>query len=169
MDQPNHYEAVLADLRAKRAELDTAIATIERVMGIATGATGTPQAAITASGAGVVRDGMFFGLSLTEAAQAYLQAVRRKQSAREIAEALERGGFHHTSKDFPNTVRAILSRNAANEGDFIKLQTDWGLSTWFPGRRKGARKDDGSQTPAGEPPADDEIQLEPEPETEVTS
>lgn len=57
----------------------------------------------------------------------YLQSVRKKQSAREIAEALERGGFHHQSKDFPNTVRAIMSRNAANEGDFVRLQTDWGL------------------------------------------
>lgn len=159
-DSTNPYEAVLADLRAKRAELDAAIVTIEKVMGIAS-AVGSASGSSTAIGvSGSVTEGMFFGMNLTEAARKYLHGVRKKQSAREIAEALERGGFHHQSKDFPNTVRAIMARNASNEGDFIRLQTDWGLAEWFPGRRtsKGAKKEEAPGA-AAEPaagPADDD-------------
>lgn len=168
VDHQNPYEAVLADLRAKKADLETAIATIERIMGLPSTSPANGASGATLQATGTVREGMFFGMSLTEAAKAYLQTVRRKQSAREIAEALEQGGFHHTSRDFPNTVRAILARNAANEGEFVKLQTDWGLASWFPGRRvnKG-KKDDGTQpvsTPEGE--AEPELGLEPEPEIE---
>jgi hypothetical protein len=162
MTDQNPYLAVLADLKAKRSELDTAIAAIERIMGVSSSAE-----QINAPIGSGVREGMFFGMSLTEAAKTYLSTVRKKQSAREIAEALERGGFHHTSKDFPNTVRAILARNAANEGEFLKLQSDWGLAQWFPGRRgsKGAKKDDsvanGAEAPSvveegGSVSADDE-------------
>ena len=81
-DANSPYEAVLADLRAKRAELDTAITAIERIMGTAS----TTAQAATGGG---VSEGMFFGMSLTEAVVAYLRKIRRKQSAREIAEALE--------------------------------------------------------------------------------
>jgi len=131
MSRSVDYGAVLADLKAKRAGLDQAISAIEALV----------------SGS-AVRPGMFQGMSLTEAAVAYLRFVKEKQSIREIAAALERGGFHHTSKDFTNTVRAVLGRNAQNEAVIVKDGTAWALAEWYRGRRPKPR------TPAPADPAD---------------
>jgi hypothetical protein len=133
------YQAVLADLKAKRAGLDQAIAAIEQIIGVSTSTT----PATVELGPGVtIKPGMFHGMSLTEAAVAYLRVTKQKRSIRDIADALEQGGFYHTSKDFTNTVRAVLARNAAQEGgEIVKDGTFWALAEWYRGRKPKSRKD----------------------------
>src|SRR5438477_411254 len=58
----------------------------------------------------MISDDAFFGLSITEAAKKYLGMVKRKQTVREIADALDRGGLPHTSSNFVATVATMLRR-----------------------------------------------------------
>jgi hypothetical protein len=125
-----HYEQVLADLRAKRAKIDAAIEAIEDLLGVASSA---PAGSLQRQGASQAIEGdTFFGLSVADAAKKYLQIVKKKQSTRDIAKALESGGLTHNSKDFYNTVYTVLTRSEF----FAKLpDSTWGLAEWYKGRR----------------------------------
>ena len=50
--------------------------------------------------------------------------------------ALEKGGLKHTSKDFGNTVYAVLSREQGKTGEIVRVNNAWGLSEWYPGLRR---------------------------------
>lgn len=140
--------AVLDDLRARRAALDAAIASLEQLVGLGfadvpgagvSGSAGATTAGKTVEPSQVPGDA-FFGLSIVEAAKRYLAMVRRKQSARDIADALERGGITHTSKDFRQTVYSVMAREMKEKGDLVRLPDgEWGLSDWYPGMRRGAK------------------------------
>jgi hypothetical protein len=79
--------------------------------------------------------GLFFKLSVAEAAKRYLGLVKRKQTTQQIADALERGGFHHTSTRWRNTVYTALDRAAKlPNATIVKLASEWGLAEWYPTR-----------------------------------
>ncbi len=146
MTDPNTneaYEAVLADLRAQRDQLDATIAVLERRLGMGVqvssippqGAVGSPVVAVA-----LLADA-FFGMTLLDAIKKYLAAVKRPQSPKEIMDALERGGYAHTSKRFYGTVYNALTR--AEGADLVKVKDDWGLREWYPNlRRAKGRQDD---------------------------
>jgi len=137
-DTNDAYEAVLADLRAQRDQLDAAIAVLERRPGITPGsATAPPNSTGSVVAVGLPSDA-FFGMGLQEAIKKYLSMVKRKQSPKEIMDALERGGFQHTSKRFYGTVYTALSR-AAEAGEVVRVRDEWGLAEWYPGLRKEKR------------------------------
>jgi len=125
------YEAVLADLRAKRDELDRTIATLEALAGLSTG----PTIAARADSMQDIQTDAFFSMSIPDAVKKYLAIVKKKQNTTDITKALERGGLQHTSKNFYTTVYAILTRMEAR-GDVAKIGTEWGLAEWYPGMRK---------------------------------
>jgi hypothetical protein len=131
--EPVNYEAVLADLRVKRASLDAAIAAIEQLQtvgGMSSEATALPKTIDPSS----IPDDAFFGLSVVDAAKKYLTIVKRKQSVKEIADALDRGGLPHSSSNFVATVATMLRR--ANDSDLVKVgRGDWGLAGWYGSRR----------------------------------
>jgi len=131
--EPVNYEAVLTDLRAKRASLDVAIAGIEQLQAVGTGSADLGAATKVIDPASIPDDA-FFGLSVVEAAKKYLGIVKRKQSVQEIADALERGGLPHTSSKFVATVATMLRR--ASDPDLAKVgRGDWGLANWYGNRR----------------------------------
>src|ERR1700747_306325 len=91
------YAAILADLEAKKSALEQAIASFRQAM--ASGALGqmteggiVPSLGTSFSG-GEVPAGAFLGKSIPEAAKLYLEIVKKKQTTREIAEALQKGGM----------------------------------------------------------------------------
>lgn len=132
-----NYEAVLADLEAKRTALDAAIAALRQVLSLGTDVnfSGTANASRPVDAA-TIPDDAFFGLSIVEAAKKYLSIVKRKQSVKEIADALDRGGLAHTSSDFVNTVRTMMNRQAVNDPELVRVGPgDWGLSAWYGNRR----------------------------------
>src|SRR5262245_13475970 len=127
------YQAVLADLEARRTAfnraIDSTIAGIRQILA----ASGTDlgdvptSSGITASAALI--EGGFLGMSLVDAAKKQLRAVRRKQTNREIADALEAGGFVHTSKEFVNTVGTALWRSVQNgDPEIFRQGRYWLLS-----------------------------------------
>ena len=131
------YEAVLADLEAKRSAFDAAITGIRQILnlGAQNGLVGIAPRQVEA---GEIPSDAFFGLGIGEGAKKYLGIVKRKQSAVQIADALDKGGLQHTSKFFPNTVRTALMRLAA-DGEVVQVGKEWGLAEWYPGRKKGGR------------------------------
>lgn len=142
------YEAVIADLEAKRAafnaSVDGAILGIRHVLNaiaVLPSAPGvTPHISSTAvvgGQAAALTPDAFFGLGLAEASIKYLQTVKKQQTTREIADALEAANYHHTSQNFVNTVNTALYRRERDEADVVRIGRNWALAEWYPGRRKG--------------------------------
>lgn len=159
------YEAVLEDLRAKRDELNTAIAAIERlVRGGASpkdsatngeGASGSPPADGVEEVAVPIeskqlREDTFFGLSATAAAKRYLGMVKRPVLTQELVEALKKGGYLTNAANFYSNLYTTLKRSP----DFTNLgKGKWGLSEWYPNRPRKKAKGAG---PALEEPEESE-------------
>jgi HB1, ASXL, restriction endonuclease HTH domain len=158
---PDPYELVLADLRAKKAQIDQAIAAIEALR------KGNPTAAISAVGApsnapgsqSLEEPGAFLGKSIVDAAKMLLAAKRQPMRNPDIAAAFKRGGLVLNSKDPANTIGAVLARRAADVGDIVKVDRGtWGLKEWYPNRsfkpKPGADAAKASDSPtASEPPS----------------
>ena len=134
------YASFLANLEAKRAALDAAIAAVRTAM--AMGALGT-SSEVPASMVGAlthsmngneVPAGAFFGKSIPEAARLYLAIVKRKQTSKEIADGLRKGGMESTSKNFPQILHSGLDRARRLPGSpLVKLdRSHWGLREWYP-------------------------------------
>lgn len=136
--QPIDYAAILADLEAKKGSLEVAIASVRAA--IAAGSLGqSGDGATFAPGfssalGGEVPAGAFLGKSIPDAAKLYLEIVKKKQTSKEIADALLKGGMETASKTFPAIVHAILDRaRKAKNPAIVKLdRSHWGLTGWYP-------------------------------------
>lgn len=133
------YAVFLADLEAKRAVLDQAIASIKAMMAGGTLAlsvgdsiSGMADNVSVALHGGEVPAGAFHSKSIPEAAKLYLSLVKRKQSTREIADALLKGGMESNSKNFETTVAGGLYRAFKTNGEIVRVKGGWGLAAWWP-------------------------------------
>lgn len=145
------YQAVLNDLYEKRTAIDEAIRGITAIMKLS-GITPPPapdsaRAGAQALAGAVGSDGeqqptalesdAFFGMSIVEATKKYLGMTKRPKSTNEIKDALEAGGYNHTSKNFYSTIFSVLSREAGKPtGEIVKVNDKWGLESWYPNRRR---------------------------------
>ena len=129
---PTQYEAVLADLYAKRDEIESAINTILFLQGSGSAAAPTANAngAVRASRAGVIPSNAFFGMSLVDAAKKYIELSQAKRTLGQIVSGLEEGGMPPQKRD---TVYAALRRRESTVGDIMKVGEEWGLKDWFAG------------------------------------
>lgn len=147
------YDAVLADLRAKREQIDQAIQIIEAVRG---GAGASPAVGPnTPQGGGIDGPGAFLGMTIPDAAKSLLAARRRPLNNADIVAALKGGGLHMNSVDPINTVGSVLMRRFNQVGDIVRVGRGvWGLAEWYPNRsfkKKGAKADaPEAETPKGE-------------------
>lgn len=145
-DSKDPYEAALADLRAKRAEIDAAIAVIERVrsMNGVVPQGPPPQALPIASGSllkSVQSDvnpgdmqvrSPFYGLGLREAAPKQLAIVGEPQLPREIWDALSATGFQTAHGDPVGAVHSALRRRAKTHNDVLMVGGGkWGRKDWY--------------------------------------
>jgi hypothetical protein len=146
------YAAVLADLEARRAAVDAAIAGVRLLMGQAPAqsvpaetllAPGVPNARPDLIARGDAQDaqaiapGTFHGLSVAEAARKFLEMTKKKQRMKDISEALQRGGIESISDNFYGNVFTTMARRK----DFVKLGKFWALAEWYPNRpEKPAKK-----------------------------
>lgn len=93
-----------------------AIAALEEVLGAPERAEGTPHeqnAPPVSAGAPAptVTPGPYATSGFYEAAAAYLSSAGEPRNAREIAEALQAGGYPTRAKNFTATVRTMLHRS----------------------------------------------------------
>jgi hypothetical protein len=81
-------------------------------------------------------------MSVPEAIRAFLNIMKRPQTARDITDALQAGGLSHKAKDLYQTVFPTLQRMKA-QGEVDKLANgEWGLSEWYTtGRRAEAENE----------------------------
>lgn len=101
MPAETEYASLLADMETKRSALDAAIASLKAA--IASGALGKTSdisveqlsfgTTAASSRSADIPSGAFLGKSMPDAIKAYLGLIRRKQTTREIADALIAGGF----------------------------------------------------------------------------
>src|SRR5437588_11912346 len=103
-DQPINYEAVLADLETRKAQIEAAIAGIKVMLGQSGAGPTGPTGGGAYTGMTPAHDA-FIGMSIPEAAKKHLTAVRKKLSTQEIMTALEAGGLPSSKY---STVYAIL-------------------------------------------------------------
>jgi hypothetical protein len=137
------FTAILANMEAKRAALDAAIASLRAA--IAAGALGPVGAGdfigVPILGVGVTQnaeipDGAFNGKTVSEAIKLYLSIVKKKQKTRQIVDALKRGGIESKSDSFGNIVYNNLDRMRSVTGEIAKVGKEWGLAEWYhPGIR----------------------------------
>lgn len=138
-DQPINYEAVLADLEARKAQIDAAIAGIRLILGQSgSGSPNGPGGGGGYSGGAPAHDA-FIGMSIPEAAKKHLTAVRKKLSTQDLMTALEAGGLPPSKY---STVYAILRRREKQVGDIINMKGDWALQEWYPNYRKKTNAND---------------------------
>ncbi len=127
--EPINYEAVLADLEAKKQQIEAAIVAIRM---IAAQGGGPPNS----NGSG---PSAFLGMSIPDATKKHLTAARQKQSTQEIMRALEAGGLPGSKY---STVYAVLRRREKVVGDIINMKGDWALAEWYPNYRKRAKEEE---------------------------
>jgi hypothetical protein len=142
----NPYDAVIADLEARRAEVDSAINLMKRLKeSVSTWGgiqvpigSGTLTETQVAESENIPSDA-FFGLTIADAAVRFLDkwANRKPQATNVIVEALERGGQKRSKY---TTVYGILSRRAKKEGDVVNVKGDWALAEWYGGGTKSPKR-----------------------------
>jgi hypothetical protein len=165
--QGTNYAAILADMEAKLAALASATAAMRSA--IASGALGGPgdvTVAITGVGGKAqvgsvsaeaisLPRGALLGKSATEAIKLYLESVKRKQTNKEISDALKQGGVESTSKNFDSFVNSGLFR-LKETGELLRFDDGWGLSSWYPESfrtRVSEKSDTGKRKPKRKQPA----------------
>ena len=146
------YSVFLADLEAKRAALDQAIASIRSLMASGSLAVGGFESSPSLNGgtpfavygsSGEVPVGAFLGKSIPDAAKLCLQIVKRKMTTKEIAESLQKGGIETQGKSsFNAIVHSVLTRLFKTNKGIVKFEgSRWGLAEWLhPGLRSAQDK-----------------------------
>jgi hypothetical protein len=134
-DQSINYEAVLADLEARKGQLEAAIAGIRLILGQSGAGPTVPGGGGGGYTGQVPAHDAFIGMSIPDAAKKHLTAVRKKLSTQELMTALEAGGLPQSKY---STIYAVLSRRESKVGDIINMKGDWALQEWYPNYRKKA-------------------------------
>lgn len=128
-----NYEAVLADLRAKRERLAAAIAAIEALIRHQTPHGQSEPQARTAQPAleGTAPSASFQGMSILDASRKVLQNKGQCQRTKEILRALQAGGIALTGKSPINNVGAVLNTNLKKGGGIVRVKRGvWSLASW---------------------------------------
>ncbi|MGO8868604.1 MAG: winged helix-turn-helix domain-containing protein [Alphaproteobacteria bacterium] len=153
---PSAYEIVLADLKAKRAQIDQAIAAIESLLASGgTAATGVATTATPEAKPLVVTPGLFHGHTIADAARKVLDMHKKELTTKEILDSIVLGGVRLATATPLNTVQTVLGR----QQDIIKVKRGtWALASWHPNAarfKKGkSSADDGEGSKNDEPAAE---------------
>ena len=126
---PINYAAVLADLEAKRVQLDSAIAAMKVIMG----QTGTMAATLAPvpriASLSQVPPRAFAGLSISAAVRKLLEMMQCRLTIRQIMQGLQAGGLKPSKY---RNVYAIMRQRESDKADVIKVNAKWGLAEWNP-------------------------------------
>lgn len=130
------YAAVLADLEAKIASLQSAATAIRQVMNLGADQGIASAVAERKDQPTEVSFDSFFGMSVPDAIRKFLNMMKRPQTMSDIARALQQGGLPTTSSNLMGVVGPTLSR-MRGAGDVVPIQGRWALADWYP---PGARE-----------------------------
>lgn len=149
--EPINYEAVIADLEAKIAQLQSAVAAIRAIASIGGLSPANPQTP-PPTPAGSIPSDAFLGMSITDATKKLLTIVRRRLNTPDVIKLLSQGGLPEPAY---NTAYAVLRRRQLQVGDIININGEWGLKEWTPNykvpTKRDEKKDVAKIEDAGEP------------------
>ncbi len=128
----NSAMQLLASMKRKRDQLDEAIVSLERVLSdgllendldlpLNEAANNDPARPFQRSLNQSRRAGQFDGLSILSAARIALERAGEPLTCHELAQILIDGGYRARSKDFPNTIAAVLNRCDKTGGDIARV------------------------------------------------
>lgn len=151
MTAPIDYTAVLADLEAKRGQIDAAIAVIRALVGESGAApqeegNGDEEGQTKPSPASssvpqrntAIQSDTFFRLSTSAAVKKFLGMAKRPQTPRMIADALRAGGQVHATDEKTAYTNVYTALKRGQDKDFVQTRTkDWGLVEWYGSQSKG--------------------------------
>jgi hypothetical protein len=139
---PPVQDGFLASIEAKIAALQALADSYRAALSV--GAIGQPAEAVDGqpvlpsnlnrmASAGPVElpTGAFRGTGIAAAIRIYLEAARRKQTFKQISEALREGGIVSTSADFEKTLSTTLHR-LKGTGELIQFKDGWDLASSYP-------------------------------------
>lgn len=171
-EQPRDaFEAALrAKIAAWQAALDHYLAAVALDGALPDASAGAPQQPRENGRSMDLPVGIFRDKSIREAIAIYLGAGRRKQTNKEIAVGLQRGGIATTSVNFEATVATALGR-MKDDGTVLRFPDGWDLASSYPeslrsrldkdskpvqtrGREKAKPKKTTVHAKKGKPPAD---------------
>jgi len=122
---PDPLEAerlVLETLKKERAELDAAIAVLEKKIAMR----GSSGSTFVAS-SGHIKSDEFFRLSTPEAIKKFLKIVGRPaRTTQDIIDGLKSGGLDSTYTNVYTGLTRLQKKGVVKVGD------DWGLEEWYP-------------------------------------
>jgi hypothetical protein len=139
-DRPEQQDTFLAAIDAKMAALQMLRASYVSAVSIGAfggqvgdlGSMAAPVGVPIAGGPAMeLPRGALLGKSLPAAIKLYLSAVKRKQTAAEIATALRDGGVESTSSNFENIITGALNR-LRKVGEVLRFKDGWALAEFYP-------------------------------------
>lgn len=156
------YDAVLADLESKRAQIEQAIAAIKAIRAgqpLPNQEVGSGAAAPSGT---QVQPGMFHGMSIVEAVKQLLTMRKRALGTQEITESIIAGGVVFSTDTPANTVGSVLHRESSkpSAGVISVGRGTWALPSWYPNPGRFQKKKATESVPEdnsdliGEPPAE---------------
>jgi len=132
------YDAVLADIDAKIAQLLQTKASIEAVRSGKTINNQEVSGTAPSSTGSQVTPGMFHGMSIVEAVKQLLTMRKKALGTPEITESIIAGGVVFSTETPANTVGSVLHRESVKpSGGIISVgRGTWALPAWYsnPGR-----------------------------------
>ncbi|MEE8575942.1 MAG: hypothetical protein V3T31_01685 [candidate division Zixibacteria bacterium] len=144
MSDQNEKSALLIAIKRLEARREALKVAIDELMILADQPVddATPQGTIeptvnthSSGGHATIRSDTFFGMNAPSAAKKYLEMVKRPAPTREIANAMEKGGFLSHSKNLTASVHTALTRDSAA----VRVTGKWGLAEWYPAQVKPKR------------------------------
>jgi hypothetical protein len=127
------FTAIIRDLMTRRSALDAAIINLITASGaMVPGEINVPalQNGLDSQPVELPR-GAFLGKSLPGAVKLYLSAMKKKQTVKEIANALKEGGVETTSDDFEGVITGCLHRMKSS-GEVLRFSDGWALAEFYP-------------------------------------
>ena len=131
-------DPIIAALKARIAGFQAALDSYLAAIALDGGSPGDTSTATGLAGSSGTRQkaidlplGVFRDKSVKEAIVIYLEAGRRKQTNKEIADGLKRGGIATMSGNFESTVATALFR-LKNEGVVLRFDDGWDLAASYP-------------------------------------
>ena len=150
MTAPIDYNAVLADLEGKIAQMTAAAAVIRSLIGagateiptgsasVASGEEGPPVVTATRTNIALDDAHAFFRLSTSAAIKKLLTMTKRPQTVRLIADALRAGGQVHAIDDKTAYTNVYTALKRGMDTDFFQTRNkEWGLKEWHGNKSKG--------------------------------
>lgn len=134
------YQQLLTHLEEERENIDRLIVWVKGKMAQQDSAEAIVQASQPTASVPMrfprLAPDSFFRMTVPQAIKAYLNIAKRPKAAKEITEALKKGGLTTQAKNLYATVYPTLLR-IEKAGEVVRMaNNEWALAEWYPGGRK---------------------------------